>query len=396
MSNQEFFIILTTLLNFILILIYLCTKFKYIFYFSKKNNTRMIVSHDSNCSLYNSIVDLILKNYSGNIYLYSFEKDNLIHNIKLNKIMINYLNKKIFIKTNRIKNTFVIEGDNYEIISNFCNEYLDPYSKENKKNYIYQICNNIWTKNQFKLNKTFNNTFIDQNIMEDINNKILLFNEQFNDPLLNFINNKLFFVFYGEKGNGRKSFVQAISHQYNKNIYKISIDHKCENIMPLIKLIPEDNIIYIEDNNKLENNNVSNLLNSSISDNWFDQDKKIIKVNQVNKNNMDDKIKNSHFVKQIIKNSNNNSIIILKTNNIENYESSLFNYKILSHSYEFKKPNIDQIMNIYKYFSKQKDEIPTHAINKKLINLDVSQIINQYVLPNYKNTEKIKEIFFAN
>lgn len=342
----------------------------------KKNLKKTILNSYYNNKIYDYIIKFINKEFPNKIISYNFD-NNSYYNVNFDNIQFKFIdNHYIYISIEN--NNISIESDNCDTINKFCMNCISTYSN----NKLYQIVNDNWKEFSI-INKlvTFENTFVDKNIIEDIEDKILLLQKQKNNSDLTILNNKIFFTFHGEKGNGKKLMVHAISNKYKKDIYKIDLTNDLdENILNLIKIIPTGNIILIENkiNYQKEKNNMINskIMNSKLNESWFDDEKKkVLELYHPNKIT-----KYSDFIKKIIKICNNDTIIILKTNYVDNFDSSLFEYKNICISYEFKVPDKEQINYIYHYLTKNNDNLNeiVHGKNLKTIVYNI-----------YKNYHKI-------
>jgi hypothetical protein len=295
------------------------------------------------------------------------------------------------------------------------NDKLATINKEFYKLYEYNNCNdskNQWVKKNINICKTFNNTFLPENLKEKIS-RIL---NDFIDPKSIDKRNKygvphkLGLLLYGIRGCGKSALVYAVANYTKRNIYKINLN----NVVDLEKafgMIPAGNIVFIEEIDTVSFTNKRKGSHNTLME---------YKMKYLKKNNNKPDENNTQGKLEIVKNSNENdddsdddnnmtgyskeklgtllcildgyhcledTIIFMTTNHKDDLDDSLIRPGRIDHHVEFKKITRHQIKNIITYYYSVK--IWEYILNN---NLDVierienkittSTLINTYIIHN--------------
>ena len=286
---------------------------------------------------------------------------------------------------------------NKKELNDFINSAKEIYKLKSDDNKIYNINTdmsfNNWSGSKYLIGKNFSNTFIEKELLKNIRKNIDNFLKRKNNPKFSGLPNKLGFIFYGEPGNGKTSVAVAIANEYNRRIYQLdknSIDTKKINqYMRSIKpgnilLVNEADIIFSVRNKKISNNNISN---------ESDNIKKILDEENIKIPESDYKNSLKTQLYEIFDGYNylEDTIIILTTNNLEEMDQTLIRPGRIDYKYEVKKPTLETLKDIYKFYTDADIEIDN--INKELCNKSVSEIISTIIS---QDINTINSFFYKN
>lgn len=260
---------------------------------------------------------------------------------------------------NHIKN---MDNDSNKI------KYFKFNSKENK-----------WNNKTISNIKTFDNLFIEDDILNIIKKSVECLN---NDHIYKKIGlpQKTGLAFYGEPGCGKTSTIYAIASEYKLDIYELNMDLNEEIFEFSVQSIPEKSIVCINDidiykftntrsNDKSDNDTISVSNKKSIINNHENKLKCIL-----------DMFDGYCYLEKCI--------IIITTNYIDKLDTALIRPGRINHKLEFKLANRKQIREILSKCANI--NIDTETLNNiPEYVISVAEIINSYIMPNLTNPELI-------
>lgn len=274
----------------------------------------------------------------------------------------------------------VLSSSNMKILKQFIEESDDKFLKhfystlDANEVYLWQWKMNRQDSGDFVykkigVNKNFSNIYLGKDTINRIKQDIETFLKQKEYYKLKGIPYKRGYLLYGPPGTGKNSLVYAVSREYKMNIVKIDFKLQPEIVKSAIQKIPPNSILFIDEidmliyNDRMQNNNEKKTDKFPLS----------VLMN----------ILDGYDYLQ-------DCLVFCTTNNKETLDPSLIRPGRIDMHFLLDKLDSEDIIKTVKSFTDFDVEVP------KDLTMTSSVLINQILLPNNGDKQKIQELLCGN
>jgi len=276
---------------------------------------------------------------------------------------------------------FLVRATTQEYLKNFL-EYLDAHQIEYinhlvpKNNAVYfTFAENKWISNKISVNKTFDNTFLNDDISARIQYDLDFFTKNPEYYKKKGLAYKKGYMLYGDPGNGKSSVIFSVANKYKRPIYRVNLDCNRESLIKQISSIDSGSVVIFEDIDSF----------SVVHDRSDDSIKNIRKP------------KCDLLIDDILYILDgyiylNGCIIFMTTNHIERIDSAVLRPGRIDHKIELKNSN-EQIRRILEFYYNDDFPFGELSLDESRKDISIAELINTHIVPNLDNPQYIVDLF---